>query len=302
LLGKEEEEDTEDGGRRKEKTNKEEEEKKEVNQNWGKIKKQIIEDLLFLYEIRNLSNKNSTNSGNEETSLHISLEESQFIEEKKKSLFQLLQSISFLESLHNHQFISSFLMMYDAIRLFTTDLSAIGIGTKDFTTRLYSNNLFTENTSNQLLSLLPKGLGELSPIEEYKKKKLTRFINRKMKALAAIERERIRRNMTEEDKEQLRLEKLQSQKKEFILEEKTLFQEALSYLLEIREKTVKDKDEIHKVVKCFEEIVTLKESRFPNEFQTQIARNNLSCVLYELYGIDHPLAERKNFVFLCFVS
>jgi hypothetical protein len=185
------------------------------------------------------------------------------------------------------------MMMYDCLRLFTTDFAHFGMGTKDFCSRMYFNNLFTSNQSNQLMSFLPKGLNELSPIQEYEKNKLQRYINRKMKALAAIEREKMRRNLTEEEKEKLKQEKLLKMKEEFIVEEKSLFLEAREELFHIREISIKNKEEVGEIIKLFENLVKLKESRFPLEYHTQIARNNLACVLYELYGLEHPLSECK---------
>jgi hypothetical protein len=250
-------------------------------QNWSKLKKQIISDLVFLFQIRLVSG------------INISLEESQEIEKKKAFLFQQLQIISTLEFQSFQELTKSFLMMYDCLRLFTTDFAHFGMGTKDFCSRMYFNNLFTSNQSNQLMSFLPKGLNELSPIQEYEKNKLQRYINRKMKALAAIEREKMRRNLTEEEKEKLKQEKLLKMKEEFIVEEKSLFLEAREELFHIREISIKNKEEVGEIIKLFENLVKLKESRFPLEYHTQIARNNLACVLYELYGLEHPLSECK---------
>lgn len=53
--------------------------------------------------------------------------------------------------------------------------------------------------------------------------------------------------------------------------------------------------ELGQIVKLFDELVKRKDSRLPEGFDTLIAKNNLACVLVEIYGCDHPLCEPAQY-------
>lgn len=74
--------------------------------------------------------------------------------------------------------------------------------------------------------------------------------------------------------------------------DRAIYEEAKRRLDESREER-KLMSELGHMVKLFEEYFKRKESRLPEGLDTLIARNNLACVMVEIYGVDHPLCERK---------
>jgi hypothetical protein len=251
------------------------------NEDWKTMRESIVEELLFLHSIRQMNN------------CVVSLDESIAIETLKKHHFEVLQHLHVLEYDHYERLSCQFLAMYDALRLFSTGLSIIGMGTRDFCCRSQLDyNLNKDINKNNLMNWLPVGLGEMIYVKELLQEKKLRFERRRIGALAALERERLRRQMTEEDHELLRLRKLEALRLEYEKEERLLFDHALSLLINSRESR-KNSQELNVLAKTFEQICLLKEKRFPDDFGVNVARNNLACVLLEIYGLEHPLAERK---------
>jgi hypothetical protein len=91
---------------------------------------------------------------------------------------------------------------YDSLHSLTTGPVCIGIGSKDICLKLSCEGVTWTH-------LLPRARGEPSFAKKREIDKLERAAKRKTAAIAAVKRERARRNMTDEDKERLRLEKLE---------------------------------------------------------------------------------------------
>ncbi len=259
-----------------------------TNEDWKQLREAIVDDLLFLHSIRQMNN------------LVVTLDESIAIESTKRHYLELLQHLHVLEYDHYERLTYQFLAVYDALRMFSTGFSNIGMGTRDFCCRAQLEyNLKKDNTTINCINMmewLPLGMGELIHVKELLREKKQRFERRRIGALAALERERLRRQMTDEDHERLRLQKQEALRLEYEKEEKLLFDNALSLLMNSRESR-KNSQELNVLVKAFEKICLLKEKRFPDDYGVNIARNNLACVLLEIYGSEHPLCERKFLVF-----
>eukprot|EP01038_Epipyxis_sp_PR26KG_P010543 gene10543-14165_t len=233
-----------------------------------KYKKQ----LLFLNEFTKQSNNN------------ITLQENKKILKRKDDINKKLNDIN--ELMKNHQFLQNAhtCAAYDSIRLFTIEILSVGMGTKEFNANILLKG-FEYN------DFLPKGNGEYNIFKQEYLDKIERSKYRKSAALAALEREKLRRNMTEEEKEALRLEKELQIRKQNEHEELLLFQKAYEQLVIIRNKiasTVADKEIMSKL---WEELVTIREERYPEGFVTAITQNNYSCILIECFGIGHPLSQ-----------
>lgn len=91
---------------------------------------------------------------------------------------------------------------YDALHSLTNGPVCIGVGTKEMCFKMSCEGVTWTN-------LLPRARGEPCFAKRRELEKIERAAKRKKAAIAAIRRERARRNMTDEDKERLRLEKLE---------------------------------------------------------------------------------------------
>ena len=91
-----------------------------------------------------------------------------------------------------------FLAFYDAFKLYGDSIPEIGCGTNEmgFKVKMEGFNIF---------QYLPEGFGEPSIVRQKEKDKYERAMLRKNAALNAIERERLRRDLDEAEKERRRL-------------------------------------------------------------------------------------------------
>eukprot|EP01034_Spumella_vulgaris_P025693 gene25693-32180_t len=158
----------------------------------------------------------------------LSLQESKQIAQKKEAYLKRIERIA--EVVHDNEQLQAAhsCALYDSIRLLCVGLSNGGAGSRDFCLRM-------SNEGANILELLPPGLGEFSPVKQAYADKVERAHQRKVSALAALERERARRNMTDEDRELLRLEQLAAQMKLWEGEEAQMYLEACEALFGARE-------------------------------------------------------------------
>jgi len=168
---------------------------------------------------------------------------------------------------------------YDALRLFGRGILCAGWGTKEFNFRVTLKGL-------DWVQYLPKGLGEASIPRQLKEDKMHRAAQRKSAALAAMERERMRRDPNGEEREVKRKEKAAKVQKKRDDEEAQLFSnafEALSFAREERKSTA----EIAAMTRQWEKLAQIKTSRYPDTLRAAACLNNLACVLNEFYGPSH---------------
>lgn len=259
------------------------------DKNWKAVKEEIISDLVFLNYVKTFN-----------SSFELTYEENIQLENHKQLLNKQLKVVLELEHKNYQQITVHAIMLYDLNKLIGQNIGQIGWGTKDF---CLGGNVISG--WDDFWDCLPwgKAAAETPPVVSYMKAKYDRFHERKLNALAALEREKLRRNLTEEDRERIRLEKLLKQKELFYAEEIKLYEDVMVRYYEIKEfkelGQYVSRDQQSKLIAAYEDLLKLKESRFPNDIYTQIIRNNLAVILFELYGMDHPSAERKfHFAFL----
>ena len=183
---------------------------------------QCKDDLIFLNEIHY------------DSSVHLTPEISQQIAERKEKLSKKILELETSMKENEDLLAAHCCAAYDAVRLLTLSTPSLGLGSADFCLRAVNSGI-------DWISLLPPGQGEYSPIRQHRFDKLERAKRRKSAALAALERERffvfckilkslslfffgirLRRNMTDEEKEKVRLEELRLQQEQWDLEEEEL--------------------------------------------------------------------------------
>lgn len=173
---------------------------------------------------------------------------------------------------------------YDAIRMFTRSISNFGCGTMDLTVRGATTGC------DWVPYVLPRAMGEKSAAKQRVVEKQERANKRRVAALAALEREKLRRNMTDEEKEALRQEKLALERKKWAVEEEQMLAEAVAALFEARNER-KSSTETAEMVAKWEALLSIREDRYPNHHRLAVVMNDLACILLEFYGLDHPLCQ-----------
>lgn len=231
------------------------------------------EELIFLNEIQHVHGFN------------VSLEESRKANDRKKMCYDKLERCAAVMRENEQLLAAHTCALYDAVRLISTGMPMGGLGSKDFNMSLSTKNFDWPH-------LLPRGIGEFSPVKQEYLDKLERANVRKAAALAALERERLRRNMTDEEKALIEAEKLAQKLQRWANEEFDAYNVAYGALLQSREsrKTVAEKET---VMRLWEHVLSLKEKRYPGDIRVAVAQNNLGCVLLELFGLNHPLGDGK---------
>ncbi|RYH28599.1 hypothetical protein EON65_11580 [archaeon] len=240
-----------------------------------KMKTDIIQDIEFLQTVREVEN------------LTLSLEESIAIDSRKELLEKTLQEVLHILDEQDKQQPAHLLAAYDAMRMFGKAISSVGLGSKDITMRLNVDGV-------NALQLLPAGLGEANDIQRLNEEKNERYAHRRQAALAAIERERLRRAMTDEDYERIKQEKLRKERLFYEAQDKLVYDEAIRKLYESREEK-KTMAELGQIVKLFEEFFKRKQNRGGGGIDSIIAKNNIACVMVEVYGVEHPLSQPAQY-------
>jgi hypothetical protein len=235
---------------------------------------QLKEDLIFLYRVR----------GSED--LELTLEQSTAVFQRKQLLAAKIEEAQRLLE-RSHSLLSAHACaLYDSVRLLTTGLSSVGLGSKDCCLRGYADGL-------GVAEYLPRGMGELAPVKQKYVEKVERAKQRKASALAALAREKRRREMTEEEREELRREAYAAQLLVWAREEAVMFAAAYAALCEAREER-KSTAQLTAMAAQWEALVAAKESRYPQELPTAACQNALACVLLEFFGTRHPRGARKR--------
>ena len=239
---------------------------------------QMREDLTFLNEVRGYR------------TVQLTLEESNAVAERKEYLIKRIDELMKTREENEKLFAAHSCAFYDAFRLFSDGVSNCGFGSKDFCVRGATEGV-------DWATLLPAGLGELSPVKQAAADKMQRAKERKAAALAALERERLRRNMTEEEKEAIRREKHLAMMREWAEEETGMFQQAYAKLYEFRESGTKGLAESNEMLKLWEDLLALKELRDAQDVGVAVMKNNVACLVMEIFTLDHPRGSRKYFVY-----
>jgi hypothetical protein len=188
-----------------------------------------------------------------------------------------------------------FLSFYDALRLYgegsagaggggggagAGGLVQFGCGSAELCLKI---NLMGMNW----FEFLPEGLGEACAVKQKENEKIERAMQRKNAALNAIERERLRRDLDEEEREKRRLWEIANAQLARDEEEKTMFDEVYAMLLESREERVSSQD-IEEMIGAWKRLLELRERRYPNSLKVAVTMNDLACVLFELCA-DRPI-------------
>jgi hypothetical protein len=247
------------------------------------IRQQIIDDLIFLHEIRTIEGMSFT------------LEESMAIDERRIFLTNKLESIESQLQEQEKSLIEHSVMIYDILRQFTTGISSCGWGTKDICLRGFTEGM------NIFPTMCMPGCGELSFMHERAQAKKERFEQRKQFALAAIERERLRRTMTAEDHARIQRMKERKIKARFAKEEKKHFWECHRAFRNLSVETRIHKHKIPmidwaNILKRYEQLMRAQDEKYPQALPAQIMKNNIALLYYEVYGVDHPLSEPAQFL------
>jgi len=169
---------------------------------------------------------------------------------------------------------------YDAVSMYAKGINTFGWGTQHYGIR------GTLIGFDFIQFLLPAALGERSKIKELKEEKVRRANQRKNAALAALEREKNRRNLDPAEKERLAQEKAQLLALKREKEEINLFQDAFQSLQFARDER-KSNEELNNIIDLFERVLALKRNRYPNSIQATVAENNFGCSILELLGYTH---------------
>lgn len=205
---------------------------------------------------------------------------------KEKELVALIQKLNGSVKL----FTAHATAYYDAFRLYGDSVDYIGLGTKECGLKVSLKGL-------DFMSFLPPAMGEASISNRLKQEKLQRSIRRKNGALAAMEREKLRRNMDAKTREKLRLQQEEKKRKARILEEQTIFGEgyvALQSYLEEVDKANVTAHEITELVNSFRTLYGLVENRYPNSLKLIVLQNDLAVVLLETC---YKITDRRNEAF-----
>ena len=171
------------------------------------------------------------------------------------------------------------LALYDALRLCGVGVSTIGAGTAEAQLRVLLRGL-------DWCRYLPPGLGEACSVRRRGEEKLARAADRRKEALAALERERLRREITEEDKERMRRDKVAAAQRERD-EEERLAQDAASLVLgEYREAVTAGRAATHaealEVMAQWRGLAEVKSNRYPYTLKAAIAHVNAAVVVLEI--------------------
>lgn len=178
------------------------------------------------------------------------------------------------------------LAFYDALRMYGVGLGAIGGGNEDMCVQALAKGL-------DFVRYLPRGHGEPGAWKQKQADKVARAARRREEALAALERERMRRETSAEEIERLRKLKEDAVQRERDEDEKRLFDTAYLALTEHRESVVgSTRSECLRVVEMLRELAAIKDARYPYTLKAAIAHVNFAVVVLELEVENESEAQR----------
>lgn len=245
------------------------------------IRTQIIDDLIFLHRVRTVEGMSFT------------LEESMAIDAQRVHLEERLESVTAQIQAQEASLLEHSLAAYDILRQFTTGVSSFGWGTQDICLR------GTMEGMPLISHLAMPGCGEASFLHEQEHAKKERFERRKQLAMAAVERERLRRTMTAEDHARIQRVKARKRKQKVAREAKRHFHEChRGYRQLVAENRIHQRKipmiDWANTIKRLEQLLRLQDEPYPHALPAQILKHNVGLMYYEIYGLDHPLSERKQ--------
>lgn len=160
---------------------------------------------------------------------------------------------------------------YDSFRLYATGIATIGCGTKEVCLR-------GSTIGFDFSQFLPLATGERCLVRQLREEKIKRATQRKNAALAAMDRERMRRNMTAEDIEEMKKAKALAMADERNLEEKNIYESGYSLLTFAREERKSNK-EILAMLGVFEKLSAMKSNRYPKSLKVLL----IISIIYNKY-------------------
>jgi hypothetical protein len=169
---------------------------------------------------------------------------------------------------------SHFLSFYDAFRLYGDGISQIGYGGNNYCAKLHTKGI-------DWMEFLPPGMGEPAQRSALKKEKYERARQRKNAAVSAIEREKLRRELDDEERENRRKHEIAHAQRIRDDEEKTMFGEVYSGLVGAREEKMSTKD-TNEFIQQWEKLLSMRERRYPDTLKVAVISNDVGCVKMEL--------------------
>ena len=119
---------------------------------------------------------------------------------------------------------------YDSIRMLTKGPLVFGLGTREMSFKVSCTGITWKH-------ILPRARGEPAASKKVQLDKIERSTKRKKLALQAMRREQLRRNMTDEEREMLRLQKEEKLRAEIEKMWQEFFRKAFNALMECREES-----------------------------------------------------------------
>lgn len=180
---------------------------------------------------------------------------------------------------------------YDAAQTYLRCISGFGIGTSDISLQINLKGF-------DWAPLLPKAMGEPCTLKATLQEKVQRANQRKREALAAIERERARRETSEEEKERMRRERMEAIQRKREAEERTMFDTAYLNLKDYRESSRHiTRNEMSKMVERWMDLSKMIEDRYPYSLKSAVCHNNCAVVLLELDSENEAQAQQEAYTF-----
>ena len=124
-------------------------------------------------------------------------------------------------------------------------------------------------------------MGEPALRSGMKKEKYERARQRKNAAVSAIEREKLRRELDDEEREKRRKNEIANAQKIRDDEEKTMFGELYSGLVGAREEKMSTND-TNDFILQWEKLLSMRERRYPDTLKVAVISNDVGCVKIEL--------------------
>ena len=171
------------------------------------------------------------------------------------------------------QITGHFNAFYDSVRKLTKGPLVFGLGTREMCLKVGCTGISWKN-------ILPEARGEIAASKKVQIDKIERAIKRKKLALAAIKREQQRRNMTDEERELLRLQKEEKLRAEIEKKWQEYFQHAYSALMECREES-KNINELKAMESKWSDLVEFSELKYPGSLKLASCQTNFATILFD---------------------
>ena len=170
---------------------------------------------------------------------------------------------------------SHFVAFYDAFRLYGKGISQVGFGGNSFGAKFQPQGI-------DWVHFLPPGMGEPAVHTHLKQEKYERARRRKNAAVSAIEREKLRRELDDEEREKRRQFEISNAQGIRDEEEKNMFGEVYSGLIGSREDKLSVL-EANALISQWEKLLHMRERRYPDSLKLAVIANDVACVKLELF-------------------